>query len=292
LQHGIIGIVGQELPGKGGCCLVELLRLRLVAEPCQGGGCLQRDLGQSRLQMAITGPCCGGGRECRMSISIVVDCRFGVAMAGMRPGDPLKAGFVDSLAKPGGNVTGFAEFEDKMGTKWLQLLREVAPNVTRVIFLHSANPPALIQLPALQDAAASIGVQVISARASIAADIEQTFAPYAREPGLGLIVGPSAFLAVHRNRIIALAAEHRIPAVYYNRRYPASGGLLSYGADRIEQYRRAASYADRILRGEKPGDLPVQKMEKFEFVLNMKTATSLGLHVPRIILLRADEVIE
>jgi putative ABC transport system substrate-binding protein len=174
----------------------------------------------------------------------------------------------------------------------LQLLREVAPAVTRVVFLHSDNRPSLIQLPALQASAATIGIQLLSTRVRSAAEIEHALDPYAGEKNVGLVVAPSALLAVHRKRIVALAAQHRFPAVYYNRRYAVDGGLMSYGVDRVEQYRRAASYVDRILKGAKPADLPVQMQEKFEFVLNLKTAKTLGLDVPRFVLARADEIIE
>jgi len=174
----------------------------------------------------------------------------------------------------------------------LELLREVAPTIARVVVLHSDNPPALMQLPELQRAAGAAGVQILSTPVHSAADIERSLNAYAGETRIGLIATPSAFLAVHRKLIIALAAQHRFPAVYYNRRYPVDGGLMSYGVDRIEQYRRAASYVDRILKGAHPGELPVQNLEKFEFVFNLKTAKALGLNVPKIVLARADKLID
>ena len=226
------------------------------------------------------------------TVSAVLQHTRSIPVVFVTGADPVKVGFAESLARPGGNATGFAEFEVVMGAKWLQLLREIAPTVTRIVILHSNNPPALMQLPELQRAASGVGIQILEASVRSAAEIERALNAYAGETGLGLIATPSGYLAVHRKLIIALAAQHRFPAVYPNRRYPADGGLMSYGVDRVEQYRRAGSYVDQILKGAKPGDLPVQNQEKFEFVLNMKTAKALGLDVPRIVLARAHKVIE
>jgi len=206
--------------------------------------------------------------------------------------DPVNAGFVKSLARPGGNATGFAGFEDAMGTKWLQLLKEIAPAVTRVLFVHSDSRANQMLLPALQHTAAANRVQLLPANVHNALEIERALDAHAGEKDIGMIVPPNSIAAVHRKLLIARAAQYGFPAVYANRRFPADGGLMSYGIDRVEQYRRGADYVDRILRGAKPDDLPVQQLEKFEFVFNLKTAKALGLNVPRIVLARADEVID
>ena len=205
--------------------------------------------------------------------------------------DPVQVGFVKSLARPGGNATGVADFEDTIGTKWLQLLKEVAPAIARVVFLHSDSRASLIQLPAVR-LAATIGIPVFPAKANSVAEIERELDAYAGQAGVGLIVPPSSVVAVHRKVIIARAAQYGFPAVYSSRRYTSDGGLMSYGIDRIEQYKRVAAYVDRILKGAKPADLPVRQSEKFEFVLNLKTAKALGLDLPRLLLAQADELIE
>jgi ABC-type uncharacterized transport system substrate-binding protein len=226
------------------------------------------------------------------TVSFVLQQTSTIPVVFVTGADPVKVGFVSSLARPGGNATGFAEYEGAIGTKWLELLREMAPSIARVVFLHSDNSPGLLQLPALQAVATARGIQLLSTGVHSPAEIDRTFASHAGEAGVGLIVGPSAFLAVHRNRIIAHAAQNRFPAMYYSRRYTGDGGLMSYGADRVEQYRRAASYVDRILKGARPTDLPVQQMEKYEFVINLKTARTMGLQVPRHLHALADELIE
>jgi putative ABC transport system substrate-binding protein len=206
--------------------------------------------------------------------------------------DPVQVGFVKSLARPGGNATGVAGFEDAIGTKWLQLLKEIAPTVARALYLHSDSRANLMLLPALQSTAAASGVQLLLANVHSALEIERALDAYAGAERLGLIVPPNSIVGVHRELVIARAAQYGFPAIYSNRRFPADGGLMSYGIDRVEQYRRGAQYVDRILRGAQPDDLPVQQLEKFEFVFNRKTAQALGLNVPRIVLARADEVIE
>jgi putative ABC transport system substrate-binding protein len=206
--------------------------------------------------------------------------------------DPVNAGFVNSLARPGGNATGFAGFEDAMGTKWLQLLKEIAPAVARVLFIHSDSRANQMLLPALQHTAAANQVELLQANVHDALEIERALDAHAGENDLGLIVPPNSIVGVHRKLVIARAAQYGFPAVYANRRFTADGGLMSYGIDRVEQYRRGADYVDRILKGTKPDDLPVQQLEKLEFVFNLKTANALGLNVPRIVLARADEVIE
>jgi putative ABC transport system substrate-binding protein len=207
--------------------------------------------------------------------------------------DPVGAGFVDSLARPGGNATGFTSFEYGNSGKWLELLKEIAPHVTRVAVLRDAAIAAGIgQFGAIQSAAPSLGVEVSALNVRDAGEIERAFAAFARSSNGGLIVTSSALAYIHRNLIITLAARHKLPAVYNNRYFVTGGGLVSYGPDRIDQFRRAAGYVDRILKGEKPADLPVQAPTKYELVINLKTAKALGLDVPPTLLARADEVIE
>jgi putative tryptophan/tyrosine transport system substrate-binding protein len=208
-------------------------------------------------------------------------------------GDPVGAGFVDSLARPGGNITGFISFEYSMGGKWLELLKQTAPSVTRAAVLRDATQGSgTSQFAAIQSVAPSLSVEVNPVNMRDAGEIERAVAAFARAPGGGLIVTAGAASTRHRTLIIALAARHRLPAVYYERLFVAGGGLMSYGPDFFDQYRRAAGYVDRILKGEKPADLPVQTATKYEFVINLKTAKALGLTVPPAVLARADEVIE
>jgi putative ABC transport system substrate-binding protein len=207
--------------------------------------------------------------------------------------DPVGAGYVDSLARPGGNVTGFSNFEYTIGGKWLELLKEIAPRVTRVaVFRESAIAAGPGQFGAIQAAAPAIGVEVLPIDVRNADEIERAVTPFAQSSNNGLIVTASPGSALHRDLIITLAARHKLPAVYPYRYVVAAGGLLSYGPDFADQFRRAASYIDRILKGEKPADLPVQAPTKYELVINLKTAKALGLEVPPTLLARADEVIE
>jgi ABC-type uncharacterized transport system substrate-binding protein len=207
--------------------------------------------------------------------------------------DPVGAGFVASLARPGGNITGFASFEYAIAAKWLELLNQIAPQVTRVAVIYDlTNPETKEYLPVIEAAARSFGVQLSISVVRNAAEIERAIEEFTREPNGGLIPLPTPLMAVHRDLIISLAARHRLPNVYAWRYYPMAGGLASYGIDNIELYRRAASYVDRILKGEKPGDLPVQQATKFELVINLKTAKALGLDPPISLLARTDEVIE
>jgi putative ABC transport system substrate-binding protein len=206
--------------------------------------------------------------------------------------DPVGAGFVDSLARPGGNATGFLIFEYSLGGKWLELLKQIAPGVTRVAVLRDAATSGLGQFGAIQAVAPSLKVEISPVNMRDAGEIERAIAAFARSPNAGLILtgsGPSIF---HHNLIITLAARHKLPAVYYERFFVAAGGLISYGPDRIDQFRRAAGYVDRILKGEKPADLPVQAPTKYQTVINLKTAKALGLTVPPLLLASADEVIE
>jgi putative tryptophan/tyrosine transport system substrate-binding protein len=207
--------------------------------------------------------------------------------------DPVAAGFVASMARPGGNITGFAQFEYAIGAKWLELLKQIAPQVTRVAIIYDpANPEAKEYLPVIEAAAQSFGVQVSISAVRDAAEIERAIEEFTREPNGGLIPLPTPLMAVHRDLIISLARRHRLPNVFALRYYPMAGGLASYGIDNLELYRRAASYVDRILKGEKPGDLPIQQGTKFELVINLKTARAMGFDLPASVLARADEVIE
>ena len=207
--------------------------------------------------------------------------------------DPVGAGYVDSLARPGGNATGFMVFEFGMGGKFLELLKEIAPNVTRAAVLRDTTiPSGPAQFSAIQAVAPSLGVDVIPVNMPNADEIEQSVETFARAANGGLIVTASAATLRHRDLIIALAARHKLPAVYWERFFVAAGGLISYGPDLIDQYRRAAGYVDRILKGEKPADLPVQAPTKYELVINLKTAKALGFTFPPAVLARADEVIE
>jgi putative tryptophan/tyrosine transport system substrate-binding protein len=208
--------------------------------------------------------------------------------------DPVGAGIVESLARPGGNATGFMQFEYTLSAKWLELLKEIAPNVARAAVLRDAATTAGIgQFAIIQSAAQSVGVEVspINVRDD-ATEIERSVTAFARSANGGLIATGSAVAVFHRSLIITLAARHRLPAVYFQRVFVTDGGLISYGADLIDQYRRAAEYVDRILRGEKPADMPVQAPNKYELAINLKTAKTLGLTVPPSLLARADEVIE
>jgi putative ABC transport system substrate-binding protein len=207
--------------------------------------------------------------------------------------DPVGAGFVNSLARPGGNATGFMNFEYSLSGKWLELLKEIAPGVTRVAILRDPTQPAGTgQFGAIQAAAPSLRVEVSPVNTRDAGEMERAVAAFARFPNGGLIVAASGPATMHRDLIITLAARHKLPAVYFERFFVAAGGLVSYGANFIDQYRRAAGYVDRILKGEKPSDLPVQAPTKYELVVNLKTAKALGLDVPPMLLARADEVVE
>src|SRR5262249_36859716 len=207
--------------------------------------------------------------------------------------DPVGAGFVDSLARPGRNATGFTNFEYGIGVKWLELLKEIAPRVTRAAVLRDPGIPAGIgQFGAIQAVAPSLGIELRPIDMRDAGEIERAVTAFARSPNGGLIVTSNAWGITHRDLIIALASRHQLPVVYPFRVFITSGGLVSYGPDTIDPHRRAADYVDRILRGDKPAELPVQAPTKFELAINLKTAKALGLEVPPTLLARADEVIE
>jgi ABC-type uncharacterized transport system substrate-binding protein len=216
-----------------------------------------------------------------------------VPMVFVHVPDPVGAGFVDSLARPSGNATGFTFFEYATSAKWLELLKEIAPSVTRAAVIRDpAITTGIGQWGAIQTAAPSFGVEVSPVNVRDAGEIERAATAFARSSNGGLIVTGSALAGIHRDLIITLAARHKLPAVYFERSFVAAGGLVSYGPDIVDQYRRAAGYVDRILKGEKPGDLPVQAPTKYELAINLKTAKTLGLDVPATVLARADEVIE
>jgi putative tryptophan/tyrosine transport system substrate-binding protein len=208
--------------------------------------------------------------------------------------DPVGSGFVASFARPGGNVTGFVIVEGSLGGKWLELLKEIAPRVVRVAMLFNPSTAlyAEFYLNPFKAAAASLGVEAITAPVHDMSELESVVARLAREPNSGLVVIPDSFLNLYRAEVTSLAARYRLPAVYPYRDFTELGGLLSYGTDRLDNWRRAAGYVDRILKGEKPADLPVEAPSKYELVLNLKTAKALGLDVPWILQQRADEVIE
>jgi ABC-type uncharacterized transport system substrate-binding protein len=207
--------------------------------------------------------------------------------------DPVKLGFVANLARPGGNVTGFAHFEHPIGGKWLELLKDTAPGRKRVaVVFDPDNPSQGAYLQAIEAAAPSFGVQLTRADVRDAAEIEHAVDAFAQQPNGALLVAPNTQTIVHRDLIIAPAMRHRLPAVYPYRFFANSGGFISYGVDLPYLYGQAASYVDRILKGVKPGDLPVQLASKFELVVNLRTAKALGLTIPEAFLQRADEVIE
>jgi len=207
--------------------------------------------------------------------------------------DPVGAGFVDGLARPGGNATGFLSSEYGISGKWVELLKQIAPAVIRAAIIRDPAITAGIgQFGAIQAVAPSLGVEVSPVNVRDAGEIERAVTAFARASNGGVIVTGSALAGVHRDLIITLAARHKLPAVYYARYFVAAGGLISYGPDFVDQYRQAASYVDRILKGEKPADLPVQAPTKYELVINLKTAKALGIEIPPTLLARADEVIE
>jgi ABC-type uncharacterized transport system substrate-binding protein len=207
--------------------------------------------------------------------------------------DPVGAGFVESLARPGGNATGFVLFEYSVSGKWLELLKQIAPSITRALVIRDpALPASLGQLGAIQAVAPSLGVELALANMRDTADIERAVVTFARSAGGGLIVTASPLASIHRDLIIELAARHKLPAVYFGRHFAMGGGLVSYGPNLVDQYGLGAGYVDRILKGEKPADLPVQAPTKYELVINLTTAKALGVTIPPSLLARADEVIE
>jgi putative ABC transport system substrate-binding protein len=207
--------------------------------------------------------------------------------------DPVGAGFVESLAQPGGNATGFVSFEYGLSSKWLELLKEIAPRLTHVAVLRD---PALAsgtgQFGAIQSVSSSLGVELSPINVRSAPEIERAIVEFARFQNAGLIVTANALVSAHRDLIVALAVKHRLPAVYAARHFVSAGGLVSYGPDFLDQFRRAAAYVDRILKGEKPSSLPVQTPTKYELIVNLKAAKALGIEIPATVVARADQVIE
>ena len=228
-----------------------------------------------------------------MSVAAVQDITHALPIIFVGVTDPAGAGFVDNLAKPGGNATGFMLFEYGFTAKWLELLKQIQPNTRRVAVLRLAdNPAAMAQFGAIQAAAQSLGVEISAVNARSSGDIERAMTSLVNSGNGGLIVTPSAGVSMHRDLIIKLAARHKLPAVYGNRDNVNRGGLIFYGPNRIDQFRRAAGYVDRVLKGEKPADLPVQVPTKYDLVINLKTAKAFGLDLPASLIARADEVIE
>jgi putative ABC transport system substrate-binding protein len=227
------------------------------------------------------------------SIAVLLQATRTIPIVFTLVADPVGAGYVDSLAHPGGNATGFTAFEYAISGKWLELLKEIAPRVTRVAVLRETGVAAGPgQFGAAQTVAPSLGMELRPVDTRDAGEIERAITAFARGANGGLLVTGSSATTSHRNLIVALAAQYRLPAVYFTRFFVTAGGLVSYGSDYVDQFRRAAGYVDRILKGEKPGDLPVQAPTKYELVINLKTAKALGLTVPQSLLARADEVIE
>jgi putative ABC transport system substrate-binding protein len=206
--------------------------------------------------------------------------------------DPVAAGFVSSLSRPGGNATGFTGFEPTIGAKWLEMLKEIAPGIKHAVILTSDNPISSVVLPPVEAAVPSFGLKSTVAHVHDAAEIERAIDASARETNVGLLVLAGTVGLVHRDLIIALAARYRLPAIYTEAVFSRSGGLISFGYDRVDDFRNAASYVDRILRGEKPSDLPVQGSTKFELIVNLRTAKTLGIEISPTMLSRADEVID
>jgi len=226
-------------------------------------------------------------------LAAVKEATASVPVVFVNISDPVGTGFVASLARPGGNVTGFTNFEYAMGEKWLQTLKDIAPNVIRTaIIANPKNPNTALYLRAIEPAAKVLALQLTVTPVNDAAEIERTIAAFAGAPNGGLLVMPDPLTITHRELIVTLAARHRLPAAYPYRFFVTSGGLMSYGIDRVDLYRRAAAYVDRVLKGAKAGDLPIQQPTKFELIVNLKTAKALGLTVPLPLLGRADEVIE
>jgi putative ABC transport system substrate-binding protein len=256
-----------------------------------GGGSAD-DIRKNAMELAALAPeviLVSGGA----SMTILLQATRTVPLVFVLVPDPVGAGIVESLSRPGGNATGFMQFEYSLSGKWLELLKEIAPAVKRTAVLRDHTLTSGVgQFAVIQSVAPSLGMEVIPINAHDPAEIERAITIFVSRGGGGLVVTSSPGTFVHRDLIIALAARHKLPAVYPARDFAASGALVSYAADFVDQYRHAAKYVDRILRGEKPADLPVQAPTKYELIINLKTAKALGLSIPPTLLARADEVIE
>jgi len=228
-----------------------------------------------------------------VTLPVLLEATRHVPIVFVNVADPVGAGFVESLARPGGNATGFMQLEYSLSAKWVELLKQIAPGLKRVAVLRDpALTSGIGQFAVIQSVAPSLGLEVVPVNVREASEIERAVANFARSSNGGLIASASALTAVHRNLIIALAARHRLPAVYWERLYVTLGGLVSYGPNIVDQYGQAARYVDRILRGEKPAEIPVLAPTKYELAINLKTAKTLEINIPLQLLARADEVIE
>jgi putative tryptophan/tyrosine transport system substrate-binding protein len=226
-------------------------------------------------------------------LPFLLEATRSIPIVFVQTADPVGSGYVASLAQPGGNATGFTQIDFGMTGKWLELLKQIAPNITRAAVIRDSRDPAgLGQWGAIHAVAPLLGVELSPVNAHDANEMQRVVAAFAQSPNVGLVMTAGAPTAVHRATIVALAAQYRLPAVYPFRYHITAGGLISYGPDPIDQYRRAAGYVDRMLKGEKPAELPVQAPTKYELVINLKTAKALGLEFPSSVLARADEVIE
>jgi ABC-type uncharacterized transport system substrate-binding protein len=285
-----IGFVGSDSPGPYADRL-RAFRLGLKSTGFIEGQNVARDRGYAAELVALAPDLILASGT--LSVAALRHATRTLPIVFVEVSDPVGAGLVDSLSRPGGNITGFMNFEYSLSGKWLELLKEIAPRLTRAAVLRdSANPAAIGQFGAIQAMAASLGVELRPIDIRDASEIESAVGAFANSANGGLIVTPSASTWVHYDLIIALAARHKLPAVYFSRDNVTGGGLISYGPDLVDQFRRAAQYVDRILKGAKPAELPVQAPTKFELVINLKTAKALGLEVPPTLLARADEVIE
>jgi putative tryptophan/tyrosine transport system substrate-binding protein len=259
-------------------------------DTCWGGGKAERyrSCAAELIGLAPDVILAGGGS----TMPALMEATHSLPIVFVQTVDPVGSGYVASLAKPDSNATGFTQFEFSMGGKWLELLKQITPTLKRVAVLREVNVEGAAQFAAIQSAAPSFAVELTPVSVRDPSEIERGIDAFAVRPDSGLIVTASAYAAVHRDLIVARVAKHKLPAIYPFRYFVASGGMISYGPDAIEPYERAAEYVDRILNGEKPGNLPVQVASKFELVVNLKTAKALGLTIPPTLLARADEMIE
>ena len=256
-----------------------------------GAGFNPADIRRHAAQLAVSGPDVILAHGALTVRTLIQETRS-LPIVFATTADPVADGFVESLARPGGNATGFLSYEYSFAAKWLEMLKEIAPGVTRAAVLQAPSSAGSSQFAVIQAVAPSLRIEVRPLNVTDDAAIERAIAAFARSPNGGLIVTGAAPFGARRDLIVKLAGQHKLPAVYFDRAFVAAGGLISYGLRYIDQYRLAAGYVDRVLRGEKPADLPVQAPTKYQLVINLKTAKALGLGVPATIYVRADEVIE